>query len=426
MPRFLPFMMDDLVWSGEARAVLPTTDTGYKTYGAGRLFLPAGTNYCTNPSFETDTDSDGMADAITCAPANATVTKSIATRMIDGKSVKVQIIRVVGAAGVGVTTGADFETTAVASFALNDYATASVYLKVTELVGCTLRVQIVSRNAAGSAVATTSSSAISAVDADFVRRSLTAQLTHADTSRASVKINTGANFGEGDSFTVEIAMAMLEKSAVLTPYFDGSYPDCAWTGTANASTSTRTVSALTVPIALGSTGFTIGVRFSPLWVANNSLAQPLLTLKAAADVRATLYKHTDNKVAASVTDGIDTVVSASAAQTFAIGTLNSVVMRSTWASTVDLTLNGTAATQGNAAAVEAQTITAVQFDTGAAYEGPSFLSPSRITDAETVLLNAGLTAGWQGIDVFRFFRDRGYTGTLILPLVSDSVGYVVV
>jgi hypothetical protein len=57
--------------------------------------------------------------------------------------------------------------------------------------------------------------------------------------------------------------------------------------------------------------------------------------------------------------------------------------------------------------------------------GPVAVSPARITDAETVLLDAGLTAGWGGQEVFRFFKDRSYRGTLVLPLAGNSVGYVV-
>ena len=47
--------LDKLVSLGEATAVTPTTDTGWETYlaGSGRCFLPAGTNYCKYPSFET-------------------------------------------------------------------------------------------------------------------------------------------------------------------------------------------------------------------------------------------------------------------------------------------------------------------------------------------------------------------------------------
>ncbi len=60
-----------------------------------------------------------------------------------------------------------------------------------------------------------------------------------------------------------------------------------------------------------------------------------------------------------------------------------------------------------------------------AYIGPAAISPSRITDAETVTLDAMLSAGATGLDLFRFFRERSYTGTLILPLAGDSVGYQV-
>ena len=61
--------LDKLVSLGEAIAVTPTTDSGWETYlaGSGRLFLPAGTNYCTNPSMELFTG--GLADGWTNNPA---------------------------------------------------------------------------------------------------------------------------------------------------------------------------------------------------------------------------------------------------------------------------------------------------------------------------------------------------------------------
>jgi hypothetical protein len=62
----------------------------------------------------------------------------------------------------------------------------------------------------------------------------------------------------------------------------------------------------------------------------------------------------------------------------------------------------------------------------AMYEGPLFVCPSKLTDAETVLLDAGIIAGWGGLELYSFFNDRGYRNTLILPLKNDSVGSLVV
>lgn len=57
--------------------------------------------------------------------------------------------------------------------------------------------------------------------------------------------------------------------------------------------------------------------------------------------------------------------------------------------------------------------------------GPLALCPYRLSDDEAALLDAGLTAGWNGLHLFYFFRDLGYTGTLILPLEGSAKGYVI-
>lgn len=80
---------------------------------------------------------------------------------------------------------------------------------------------------------------VGAVNASFVRVSKAITIAaNEDTIRARVVLGSAAAVG-----TFYVTGAMLEKSSVLTPYFDGSYLSCRWTGAANASTSTRTVSA---------------------------------------------------------------------------------------------------------------------------------------------------------------------------------------
>jgi hypothetical protein len=62
---------------------------------------------------------------------------------------------------------------------------------------------------------------------------------------------------------------------------------------------------------------------------------------------------------------------------------------------------------------------------GLSYIGPVAICPARITDAQAVIVDAMLTAGCTGVDLFRWFRDHNYEGTLVLPLDGDSRGYVV-
>lgn len=100
--------------------------------------------------------------------------------------------------------------------------------------------------------------------------------------------------------------------------------------------------------------------------------------------------------------------------------------------TLDLLYNGTAAAQvANPRTLDTGGILEIANLPGnTSYQSPHYIGPvaicnQRITDAETVLLDAMLTAGARGVDVFRFFKDRSYPGTLVLPLEGDSRGYVV-
>jgi hypothetical protein len=235
----------------------------------------------------------------------------------------------------------------------------------------------------------------------------------------------------GDSFTWQADDVLIEKSAVLTPYFDGTYPDCAWTGTANASTSTRGASVLTYAppgVLNGATSVTVASRISPLFATASYTSDAMLLQLSTSNNKPYLEL---------VANQVMWVISASGSSvrnpaSLAVGSSNSMVCRGVDLTTADLMVNGAAGTQ-DAAIAHAFSVTNIQIGnwgagTGAAYAyvGPVAISPSRITDAETVTLDAMLTAGAQGIDLFRFFRDRGYSGTLILPLTSDSVGYVVV
>jgi len=79
---------------------------------------------------------------------------------------------------------------------------------------------------------------------------------------------------EGDTIDASFDDVLIEKSSICTPYFDGSYPDCAWAGTANASTSTRTACELVYAMEqagvdmLSLTGGTIAARVTPLGFAS--------------------------------------------------------------------------------------------------------------------------------------------------------------
>ena len=195
--------------------------------------------------------------------------------------------------------------------------------------------------------------------------------------------------------------------------------EVAWLYAAGPEWDKRTASSVTVPLALGNTAWTVAGRYSGRWAHNDSLAHNLLTLYAGADARATIYKHTDNKLYASVNDGTDTAASASAAQTLAADTVNTFVARATWGATVDLSINGVPSTQGDASLVGAQNIDSLVIDGGPSGSiGPLILSPT----------NKG--ANWQAAveaagfsDLFRLVRDYMAVGDYIVPFGMSSTAY---
>lgn len=181
----------------------------------------------------------------------------------------------------------------------------------------------------------------------------------------------------------------------------------------------RTPSSLTIPLNLGNTAWTVAGRYSGLWPHDDALLHNLLTLRSGEDNRATIYKHTDNKLYASVNDGVDTAVSASAAQTLAPDTVNTFVARATWGSTVDLSINGVPSTQGDASLVGAQTIDSLVIGGGPSGSiGPLIISST----------NKG--ANWQAAveatglnDPFRLVRDYMAVGDYIVPFGYSSTAY---
>ncbi len=416
--------LDDYVRAGLAYVVNPTTDTGYFSYLNGsRLALPAATNYCTNPSFEIDSNADGVADGWTIIESCAGTPTYSRVGALCGSGSYAQRIQYTGAGDTGKYIEIVFERSAVGSFVNGDSCTISFTVKGSIVGTSTPAFYIAFQNAAGTDL--TGGYVAVTPSATPVRYSKTLAATHADTSRMQIQ-GWITDIDTGDTIDITIDDVLIEKSSILTPYGDGSYPGWAWAGTPNASLSNRTVSALTSPIALNAAGFTIAGRFSPLWAANNSLAHNLLTLYAGADARATVYKHTDNKVYASLTDGSDTVTSASAAQTFAAGTVNCFVARGTWASTVDLNLNGTDATQGDASAVGAQSLTSVALGAAGQYEGPLLFSPVNTPAAYVTAQQATSGALYSDVvGMVKLARRYSLQPFLLLPLAADSVGYVV-
>lgn len=399
--------------------VEPTTESGWETYNAGsRLFLPAAINYVMDPSFSRLPQANGLVYGSAYYPtdATATVTCSITQEVIEGRLVNVQNFRIVGNAGVSLYPNFKFPLNAQ-HYDTGEVITQSLYIRVNEKVGSSAWNLRTYNQASTKYLAGTP---LPLVATPMFRDATTGVISDTQVNVYTYcQLQCTGGFAAGGVMDVSTALLSVTDESILTPYFDGSYDDCAWTGTADASTSTRTVSALTLPVTLGSTGFTISGRFTPLWAANDGVAHNLLTLYAGADARATIYKHTDNKLYCTVTDGTDSASSATAALSFAANSTHTFVARCTWAGTVDLNLDGTDATQGDASAVAAQTIDSIAFGGDAlSYVGPVTASGTREDDTWTAAIQADSGAAFGSLPLL--WDTYMVSGDGLAPLSSDG------
>lgn len=414
-PSASPVSLDEAVLQGRGTLVAPTTDTGYRTYGSGgRLFLPAATNYVTNPSFETDTDANGLADGCSniSYSGNATITTSRVTGRLGGYAQRV--VRG-GTSGYALLayTGAN------SSVSPGDVLTVSAYIKAALSLsgGAKVGMYLVFADNAGANKGGAVSVDITAC-ADWTRFAVTGTAP-AGTEKFSFRVGGGADpaLASGDSFTIDIDDACLTKSSVLTPYFDGTYPDCAWTGTANASTSTRTASGLyyaspwtTVPWA-----GTIAGRGVPLGANTAYSTEDLAGLYATTTAKAVLG-HKGGK------RNMNVGTEATSAATFAENSVNVSVGRWDAAGTY-LNFNGTDATAGAAPTNIGAAIDRLYIGgAGPYYEGPKIFSPYRKSNAWTAAIQANSGAAYNDLmGLWEYFMEPG---DLLIPLQSNSNAYL--
>lgn len=424
--------LDGLVRAGRLQVVNPTTDTGWRSYGAGgRLFLPAATNYATNPSFETDTDADGLADGWEkYNPTGTSVpTASAAAPLTGSRHSRAQRVTCVGVAGdANVLRGINSASTAVGSFAPGEVATASALVLAPTVSGGTLRLYISAFAAGDTFIADTANLTITP-SAEVSRISLTTQALPANTSRVRLYLIMDG-VSEGDALDLTIDDVLIEKSPFPTPYFDGNTHDCAWTGTPNASTSTRTKSVLVDTVASGwlNTAATIAIRFTPLFASTNTAAFKLFTFRDLAGTANTLGLDYNNMNWRVLATGTGTDILSSGALSFAAGSTHHLVMRSTQggAGTLDLNHDGTSVTQiEQTKTLAGGTALAIGNYVGdyqaAGYLGPAIVSPTRKSDSWVTAIQANSGAAYS--DPLRLWRDFMSAGDLLIPLQGDSRAY---
>jgi hypothetical protein len=196
------------------------------------------TNLMPSPSFEIDTDVDGLADdwEVGVGEIYGTLTKSIVSGRLGGSAQRIQYTANPSDSGADINLRAQPSSGVwgVPGFSPGDIVTVSFYAKGS-LSGTTGTITVSAYNDAGSFISTVATISGWTPETDWSRKYLTTSALPALT--AEVLFNVAFTVGSGDTIDVTFDDVLIEKSSILNPYFDGSSPGSSWAGTANASTS---------------------------------------------------------------------------------------------------------------------------------------------------------------------------------------------
>jgi hypothetical protein len=198
------------------------------------------TNYAYNPSFRTDTDSNGTADNVINGGDGATITWTIVAGRLGNYAQRMQATRSAGSS-IGLAWG----LTDVGTFVNGDTVTFSAYLKGSCSVALALTIWV--RTSAGASTQVISGSDIhSSLTSSFQQFSVTGTINKSNASRCYFGW-FGGSWPAGASLDVTTDSMLAEKAASVGGYFDGSTSQAgytyAWLGTTDASASTETASA---------------------------------------------------------------------------------------------------------------------------------------------------------------------------------------
>jgi hypothetical protein len=255
-----PYALDYSGSSLTHMGVSPTTETAV-IYRPGRFGkaaqLAAGTtNYCRNPSFETE---------LPAIDAEWTVySTTLVAQATDAY---------IGSYSLSVTTAGTsnpylYASNAPVTLATGQTWTFSAYVKAGNdaAVGNSVTVSLRENEDSGYL-----SSVSVILSAEWQRISVTRTLTHATPTALNrwVTHNSAGNSGE----IILIDAVQLEQQVHASPYCDGSLGSGhAWTGTEHASTSTRASSNLTYSKLVNPAAYTVGGWFKVTLAENTTIS----------------------------------------------------------------------------------------------------------------------------------------------------------
>jgi hypothetical protein len=199
-------------------------------------------NYCTNPSLETDTNADGLADSFAQGghDTSGVFTFSRVAGRISGLAQRMQYT------GVGDTAKAiRFISQPFVGLSAGDTVTLSFYVRGS--VGTTDPVAYIQSQNVSHVNVDSQAFGMGGITSEWTRRSVTKTLgANAVEVLLLIKFQR-VNTGDVIDFTIDDIL--IKKAVAISPYFDGSYPGSRWTGIPNASTSERRLTPQPVTVS---------------------------------------------------------------------------------------------------------------------------------------------------------------------------------
>lgn len=243
-------------------AIRPRSDN---KIGSEAVIEEARANYVLNSSFETDSNSDGLADEVRLY-GNTSGAEIIWKRTNESMHGEYAQSQAVNGLGGSIYMGSAFNNVTASS---GEIFTMSLYVNVTEISGCNLGLRLAANNSSGTPLAYYASSLIDSPTDGWVRLSLTTPALPTDTAYLLPYFETGGNFNAGDSFTIIYDGLQVEKGSFVTSYIPTS-----------TVTATRAADVVSIPatnwspvsgsvFALGSIP-NVGSAYFFRWVNDNS------------------------------------------------------------------------------------------------------------------------------------------------------------
>lgn len=273
-------------------------------FGQGVQVAEATTNLVTNPSFEVNTTGWFAASFSTLTRTNA-----------DSAIGDYCLLAVSGG-------GQSYAQAAISGLSISGTSTYtfSTYIKNKDIpIGANVQMLVNWQGGANlAATVTTTVVSSDALGSDWRRISATFTPDYTDRTAANFYVRFLGVTANSQGFYLDAAQ--LEAKAYVTPYCDGSLgTGHSWSGTAHASTSSRTVATLTYPVSVidGAEGAV------SMWVNHASNPAALILFGSGASGQFDAFVDSINRVAFRMND-----VQLTTTTTITMGTWNHLVF--TW------------------------------------------------------------------------------------------------